>query len=184
MLFLVFNIFFSASYVQTGFSLPLMMDALYGESGAPIFGSLMSLNAITVILLTIAATRFSQHFRPITNMAFSGLTYVVGFGMIGMIRSLPFFYLSTVIWTLGEIINAVNFGVYITNHTPQNFRARFNAVTNLSFSIGAILGTALIGRYIDYKDIYSVWWLVGAFAVVGTMGMAGISYVEGRQKAR
>jgi hypothetical protein len=46
------------------------------------------------------------------------------------------------------------------------------------------LGTALIGRYIDYKDIYSVWWLVGAFAVVGTMGMAGISYVEGRQKAR
>lgn len=184
MLFLVFNIFFSASYVQTGFSLPLMMDALYGESGAPIFGSLMSLNAITVILLTIAATRFSQHFRPITNMAFSGLTYVVGFGMIGMIRSLPFFYLSTVIWTLGEIINAVNFGVYITNHTPQNFRARFNAVTNLSFSIGAILGTALIGRYIDYKDIYSVWWLVGAFAVVGTIGMAGISYVEGRQKAR
>jgi MFS family permease len=184
LLFLIFNVFFSASYVQTGFSLPLMMDALYGASGAPIFGTLMSLNAVTVILLTISVTRFSQRFKPITNIAISGLTYMIGFGMIGWIKHIPFFWLSTVIWTLGEIISAVNFGVYITNHTPQNFRARFNAITNLSFSIGAILGTAVIGRYIDSMDIYSVWWLVGAFAAIGTVGMFGIGYLEKRQRAQ
>ena len=174
LLFLIFNTFFSATYVQTGFALPLILDKIYGENGAPIFGSLMSLNAIVVIFMTLLITKFSERHKPIVNIGLGGITYIIGFGMIGFIRVLPLFWLSTFIWTLGEIINAINFGVYVTNQTPQNFRARFNAVMNLSFSIGAIIGTALIGKIIDVRGIFEIWNIVAVMALIGTLGMFGI----------
>lgn len=169
--FMFFNMFYSATYVQSGFSLPLILNQVYAEKGPQIFGSLMSTNAITVLVLTIAMTAFSKKYSSISNIAIGGVAYVIGFGMIGVIQSLPFFWISTLIWTLGEIIISINFGVYVTSQTPQNFRARFNAITNISFGIGAIMGTALVGLFIDHFGILKVWGLVAGLSSVGTLGM-------------
>jgi len=169
--FLFFNIFLSASYIQVSFSFPLILGALFGTDAAPIFGSLMSFNAIVVIVMTLAITKFSTHFRPITNIAIASSSYIVGFGFIGMITHLPLFWVTTFIWTLGEILMSINFGVFIVNQTPQNFRARFNAVSSLSFAVGSILGTAIVGQYIDHYDVYSVWYLVAGLSTIGTLGM-------------
>lgn len=171
LLFLIFNTFYSAAYIQTGFSLPLILERIYQSNSGPIFGSLMSLNAITVIVCTMLITNFSKRFKPIVNIGIGGLTYVVGFGMLALIDTLPFFWISTIIWTLGEIIISINFGVYVTNQTPQNFRGRFNAVMNLSFSAGAIIGTALIGRLIELTDVFDIWYVVAVIAGLGTLGM-------------
>jgi len=169
--FLFFNIFISASYIQVSFSLPLTLEGLFGEKAAPIFGSLMSFNAIVVIVMTLVVTRFSKHFRPITNVVIAASTYIIGFGLIGMITDLPFFWLTTFIWTLGEILMSINFGVFIVNQTPQNFRARFHAVSSLSFAVGSIIGTALVGYYIDRYNVYTVWYLIAGLSTIGTLGM-------------
>lgn len=171
LLFMFFNMFYSATYVQSGFSLPLVLNHIYIEKGPQIYGSLMSTNAITVLILTIAMTAFSKRFSPISNIAIGGIAYIIGFGMIGIFQNIPLFWISTIIWTLGEIIISINFGVYVTSQTPQNFRARFNAVTNLSFGIGAIMGTALIGIFIDQFGILKVWGLVAAISAIGAAGM-------------
>ncbi len=57
--FLIFNAFFSATYIQSGFSLPLILEHLYSENGSPIYGLLISTNAITVLAMTILVTSFS-----------------------------------------------------------------------------------------------------------------------------
>jgi MFS family permease len=64
-----------------------------------------------------------------------------------------------------------NFGVYISNNTPQNFRARFYAVSSLSFAIGAALGTSLMGKYMDIFGVIAVWPLVFFLALMGASGM-------------
>jgi len=169
--FLLFNVFLSASYIQVSFSLPLTLGALFGANAAPIFGSLMSFNAIVVIVMTLAITKFSKKFRPITNMVMASSSYIVGFGLIGMISDLPFFWVTTFIWTLGEILMSINFGVFIVNQTPQNFRARFSAISSLSFAVGSIIGTALVGHYIDQYSVYTVWYLIAGLSTIGTLGM-------------
>lgn len=131
----------------------------------------MSSNAITVLVMTAIVTRKIRKWNVLNVMAVSGLLYVVGFGMITFIHSMPLYILSTFIWTIGEIMNATNFGVYIANNTPQNFRARFNAVTSLSWGIGAVIGTSFMGRYIDYTGINAVWPLVSVMALIGAAGM-------------
>ena len=170
-IFLIINIFLSFTYTQNVFSLPIMLDHVFGSGGARNYGILISFNAITVLVMTIFITNKIRNWHPLSAIAMSGLLYAIGFGMITYIHSMSLFIISTLIWTSGEIMNATNFGVYIANNAPQNFRARFNAVTSLSFAIGAALGTSLMGKYMDILGVKAVWPLVFFLALIGAVGM-------------
>jgi MFS family permease len=143
LIFLIINMILSVVYTQHTFSLPMMLDSVFGSSGASNFGIAMSFNAVTVIVMTMFITHLIRKWNPLSAIAMSGLLYAIGFGMITFISSMPLYILSTVIWTIGEIMIVTNFGVYIANNTPQNYRARFNAVSSLSWSLGAALGTSI-----------------------------------------
>lgn len=169
--FLIINIFLSFTYTQNVFSLPIMLDYVFGSNGARNYGILISFNAMTVLVMTIFVTNKIRKWHSLSAIAISGLLYAIGFGMITFIHSMPLYIISTLIWTIGEIMNATNFGVYIANNTPQNFRARFNAVTSLSFAIGAALGTSLMGKYMDILGVKAVWPLVFFLSLIGALGM-------------
>ncbi len=169
--FLIINIFLSFTYTQNVFSLPIMLDHVFGSSGARNYGILISFNAITVLAMTIFVTNKIRKWHPLNAIAMAGLLYAIGFGMITFIHSMPLYIISTLIWTIGEIMNATNFGVYIANNTPQNFRAKLNAVTSLSFAIGAALGTSLMGQYMDILGVKAVWPLVFFLSLIGAAGM-------------
>ena len=171
LIFLMINIILNVVYIQHTFSLPMMLDNVFGSSGASIFGIIMSCNAVTVIAMTMFITHVTRKWKSLSTIAMAGLMYAIGFGMITFIRSMPLYILSTFIWTIGEIMLVTNFGVYIANNTPQNYRARFNAVTSLSWGIGAALGTSLIGRYMDYFGVKAVWPLIFFLGLLGSAGM-------------
>ncbi|MGE5678640.1 MAG: MDR family MFS transporter [Pseudomonadota bacterium] len=171
MVFLLINTVLNFVYVQHTFSLPMMLDSVFGSSGAGIYGMMMSLNAATVIIMTMLLTHATRKWTSLSCIGTSGLLYSVGFGMITFIHSMPMYALSTVIWTCGEILLVTHFGVYIANNTPQNYRARFNAVTSLSWAIGAALGTSLMGRYMDLLGVKAVWPLLFLLGLLGAAGM-------------
>lgn len=171
LVFLIINIFLSIAYTQHSFSLPMMMDSVFGSRGAGNYGTIMSCNAVTVLVMTMFITHKLRRWKPLSAIALAGLLYAVGFGMITFIHSMVLYIISTIIWTIGEILIVTNFGVYIANNTPQNFRARFNAVTTLSWAIGSALGTSLMGRYMDYFGVKAVWPLVFCLALTGAVGM-------------
>mgnify|MGYP001590902247 CR=1 FL=1 len=170
-IFLIINIFISFTCTQTIFSLPIMLDHVFGNNGARNYGILISFNAITVLVMTLFVTNKIRKWHPLTAIAMSSLFYAIGFGVITFITSMPLYLLSMFICTIGEIMIATNFGVYIANNTPQNFRARFNAVASLSYAIGAALGTSLMGRYMDILGVQAVWPLVFVLGLFGAVGM-------------
>ncbi len=171
LIFLLINILLNIVYTQFTFSLPMMLDIIFGDKGASNFGIIMSVNAVTVIVMTMLITQATKKWKPLTSMTIAGLLYSAGSGMITFIRMMPLFIISTIIWTIGEIMMMTNFGVYIANNTPQNFRARFNAVTSLSWAVGAALGTSLMGRYMDHFGVFNVWPLSFLLGLLGTGGL-------------
>ena len=179
--FLLAYIIYSFVYTQHRFSLPLTTDTIFGASGASKFGVLMSINAFTVLLFTVGITSLTKRFKPLINITIAGLFYAVGFGMLGIVNSYPLFILSTVIWTIGEILVVTNFGVYLADNSPSNYRARFNAIGSLSWSIGAALGTSVAGRFIQETGLHHIWLLTFILSVCGMAGMYTI-YVVGRKK--
>jgi MFS family permease len=129
----------------------------------------------------VAVTSITKHLKPLINITIAGIIYAVGFGMLGLIHSYPMFLLSTVIWTLGEILVVTNFGVYLADNSPSNFRARFNAVGSLSWSLGAALGTSIAGRFLQEIGLNYIWLLTFVLSILGTVGMFGI-YIFGKRR--
>ncbi|MBV7276584.1 hypothetical protein JMF89_02735 [Clostridiaceae bacterium UIB06] len=63
-----------------------MLDKIYEGNGAETFGLLMSVNAFTVIFLTVSIISFTRKLHTLINMVAAGILYAIGFGMIGIIR--------------------------------------------------------------------------------------------------
>lgn len=179
--FLCINILYALTYAQHSFALPLALDQLFKDDGPRNFGFLMSVNAVTCVSMTVLVTHVTRKLKPINIIALGGVAYFIGFGMIAFIDSMFMFFASTFIWTLGEIMVSITFGVYMSNRTPQNFRARFNAITTVSWALGALIGTYFIGVYMDAVSVQAVWPLVAGVAGVGAIGMALLGQLEERR---
>jgi MFS family permease len=155
--FLAIHVFLSLVYSQSGFSLPLQLGALFGEQGPKTYGQLISVNALTVIALTTVVLRITDRLAPALTVALSGLFFAVGFGMIGLVRSLPWLLLSTLVWTIGEILGATSAGAYIANHSPITHRARVNSFAPLIMWSGQMIGPPLAGRLIERSSVNAIW---------------------------
>ncbi|MCX7027861.1 MAG: MFS transporter [Spirochaetes bacterium] len=171
-------------YAQHRFALPLQTKVFFGASGALIYGSLMTINASLVIFLSTPIMALTRKWKPINAVALSGLLFALGFGMIGVSGNLFLLYLSTVIWTLGEIVNATNEGAYVANHTPISHRGRFNAVLPLIGGLGWTISPPLMGKLIDARSLGVVWPLLGAVAGISAFLVWVLGKVEDRLKAR
>ncbi len=171
LVFLLLNVLFSIAYGQHTFGLPVQLNSQFGTNGAKYFGYLMSLNAITVVALTLPLNHMMRHIKPNNIIAISGVLYAVGFGMIGMIDSMAWYMVSTLIWSIGEIMLSTSFGVYLANRSPENFRARISAVTTFFFASGTVIATSGMGLYTDLFGLPMLWPLLFVLCMVGAFGM-------------
>lgn len=156
-------ILYNFIYVQHGFALPLQMGALFGEvTGTRGYGFLMTLNAVTVLVMTALLTRWTIHRSRIMNMSLAAWFYVIGFGMYAFADASWLFFLSTFIWTNGEILMATNGNVFVNQHAPASHRGRFNGVVSLVTGMGATVGP-YAGGLILLLSSYRMLWLVMVF---------------------
>ena len=171
-------------YAQHRFILPLQTKEFFGARGAIIFGTLMTLNATMVIVLSTPIMTLTQRWRPINAVALAGAFFGLGFGLIGLAPSLPLMYITTAIWTLGEIINATNEGTYVANHIPISHRGRFQAVLPLIGGIGWSVSPPLVGAFTDRFGLRSAWPYLGAVAVLAGIAIWYLGVVEQKSKRK
>lgn len=172
LIFALFDTIYSFIYAQTHFSLPLKAEAVFGGIlGARYFGTFNMINCLEVIFLTTAITLITRKIRAIYNVSIAGIFYAVGFGMLFFVQSFWLFALSTVIWTIGEIINATNVGVYIANHTPVSHRGRFNAIINIISGTGGSLSPYIMGSFISKNGVNNVWPVIFLLSLVAAFAM-------------
>lgn len=165
LIFFALSMVSSFVYVQNSFSLPLMLRTLFSEKSAVYMGYVMSINAVTVLTLTTLITAFTRKIPLLLNVAAAGVFYALGFGMVGFSGYLPLFILSTVLWTVGEILDATNSGIFIANHCAANIRARYSSLMMITGSSGKALGALVMGGYIKRWGIGAVWPFIGILAL-------------------
>lgn len=158
MIYTILNTIYAFIYSQTHFSIPLHANSIFGEElGSRYYGTLNTINCLQVILLTTVITLITKKIRPIYNISIAGIFYAIGFGMLFFVNNLSMFILSTVIWTIGEIISATNSGVYVANHSPISHRGRFNALIHIIKGTGSSIAPYLMGGFIADHGVRNVW---------------------------
>ena len=182
--FAFISLVYTFVYSQNYFSLPLYLNLHFGERGPEVYGTLMSTNAIVVILLTIFLINMMKNSKPIVNIAFAGILYAIGFGVIYMITNEILLILSTIVWTLGEIIQTINTNVYVANNSPVTHRARFSGIISFITDIGFITSPIFMGYYIKHKGILNVWPLVFILAIAASICMYILYLIESNKKSQ
>lgn len=177
-------ILISFIYRQVNYTIPQHMSALFGTKGAPYFGSMMTLNALVVVFCTTPIMVATRRIRPVYNVMLAAITYAVGFGMLFFEVGVWWFFASTVIWTLGEIISSVNIGVYVANHSPITHRGRFNSLFFLIQGMGGALAPWLTGMYISSHGVRWAWPMVFGCSLVAITGFIILGRLESRAARR
>jgi predicted MFS family arabinose efflux permease len=168
------------TYSQTDFSLSLTLSDALGDSGPSFFGAMMSLNAVTVIVLSIPIARMMRRRRPLWCMAVAGGAFVLGFGMLAFPWGRAWIAASTFAWTNAEIVQSVNMGVFVSRHSPANWRGSFQSFTSVFSQAGHSLGPLVAGPAIAAAGSGGLW--LGAAAICG-LWSAGAFALDRRDSA-
>ena len=171
-------VLFAFVYAQYTFGVPLFINSIYGYDGPKIFGLMMSVNALMVVFLTLPIITLTKKIRPLINIVTGGLLYAIGFGILFFVQNIYLLVISTVIWTLGEIIMTVNVEVFIANNSPITHRGRFFAMISFIYESGFAMAPLLSGFYIASFGIRNIWPVVALFAVTASFFMFGLYLYE------
>lgn len=180
MLFSLIIIIYFIVFSQFNFGLSLQIGELFGDKKAAIFGSLMAVNAIMCSIIPLILGAFTGKIKSALSMSIGGILYAVGFGMIFFINGYALFILSTMIWTMGEILIATNTNVYIADHTPASHRGRFNSIFPIIRKIGFMVGPMIAGLYVKYTSIRNLWLFLGTISVVAAAMMYRLYLMDSR----
>ncbi len=169
-------------YAQMSFTLPLYMIDLFPDRGPVLFGSLMSFNAVVVIICTSPLIAITRKMKAAAAIAVAGVLYAVGFGMLYFVRT-PFpVFISAFIWTLGEILSATNTNVYVANHTPISHRGRFTAIFPIIMGAGFASSPAIMGPIVENIGVRMIWPIMFILAILGAGALTILFFVERRKR--
>ncbi len=157
-------------YSQFNFLMPLNFEKLYGESGAIIFGTLTSLNGLVVIIMTPLLTSFSKKIKDVDKIYIGTIFMVFGYMMYIFIQGMiPWYYVSMIIFTIGEIYNTLGSQPYLTRRIPASHRGRVASVQKIFMNISVAILQNGIGFLIDHHTMVFMWkfiTLIGFAAII------------------
>jgi len=170
--FIAMQALFGILFSQSGFLLPLQVNAVFGsDRGPPVFGTLMTTNGLVVVMasgLLIAATR--RH-AALPVVAVSAILFAAGMGGYSMLATHAGFVAATIVWTAGEILVVAHAGVYVANRSPPPLRGRVSSVHSTCFSAGLAAGPAIAGACLESRGATAAWSLVASIGVATALGM-------------
>ena len=160
-------------YIQMNSTLSVYLRNVHG---LPIekFGTMLSLNALMVVLMQMAFTRLVSARPPMLVCALGTLLYAVGFGMFGVVSGYGWFVAAMVIITIGEMIVAPVEQTLVIDFAPENMRGRYSAIFGFVWIIPWAIGPLGAGLIMDHFDPRLMWVIAFGIGMLSTIGYLGL----------
>ncbi|MBP5750869.1 MAG: MFS transporter [Firmicutes bacterium] len=154
-------------YCAIGFILPLQFKDSFGLAAGGLYGGrIWTVNALMVVFGTPVIMKYTKSHHQFNCMALGCLLYSIGFGAYGYIKALPLYFVSVVIWSIGEILISTGAGVFIAEHSPASHVARFQSQYDMARSVGRGLGPFLFGQMLSVLNYRQTWTIDAAACII------------------
>ena len=144
---------------------------------ASTYGLVISLNGVLVVLCELPLTTITKRFPARRVMALGYLLIGVGFTSNVIERTLPLLVLTTVMFTLGEMISMPIGGAYVADLAPAHQRGLYMGTYGMVWAVAFVCGPSL-GMLVFSASPILLWTLCG---VLGLLAAGIISAEPGRQ---
>jgi MFS family permease len=168
---------FGLAYSMYFFTMPLYLANIFNEIGPTYFGTVMSFNAITVIIATPLLIKFSTNKHPLRLMGISMFLYGISFILMGLTSTFYLILILTIVYSVGEVFSATNHGYFVTNHIPLGHRARFSSIQTILEGAGFALGPVISGAIIDDLGYVSIFFLAALISFVCLISLQGVRHL-------
>lgn len=182
LIYAIILFFYQFSYTQWGFAIPMQLGDYYGNVGARYYGMLGAFNGFIVIMLTPLAAKLTHKVNGLKVISLGGLLYGISLGMLAFVYKLPFFFLSILILTVGEIIIAINSSTFVANNTPASHRGRINGILPLIYGAGGAIGPAVMGGWLKNYGYTTSWIIIGIIMLLASMFMSMLIKYKNRRE--
>ena len=175
LLYLLGGTLYSAAYGEYNFIMPLDMAAVHGDAGAVIFGTVSSLNCITVVLFTPIITKLFSAMRDTGKMLVARALVFTGYLVFLLLLGFtPGYYLAMLIFTWGEIFDVLSSGPYLSTRVPASHRGRINGIMSVAFMTVVSVVELAVGQIYDRAGSTWAWTLIlgitlASFAVAAVL---------------
>ena len=167
LLYLLCGTLYSAAYGQYSFIMPLDMAAVHGDAGAVIFGTVSSLNCITVVLFTPLITKLFVKMRDTGKMIAGRLLVFAGYVVfLLLLGHIPGYYLAMLVFTWGEIFTTLAEGPYVSTRVPASHRGRINGLMSVAYTVVTGGLDLAVGQLYDRAGSGWTWAFILAIALV------------------
>lgn len=179
LLLVLVSFFYVVPLIGLEYALPLAVTTVLHDS-AGLVGAVYTINSVVVVSLGLLMEKHMRGYGTKTLLMVAGLLWTLGLAVIVFGFSLPALLLSTVVWTLGEIIVSVVVPTYVADHVDERRVGSFMALN------GFVLGLA---RLVVPVGLGVLWTAHGHRPVFVTLllaplvGMAGFALLRIRPSA-
>ncbi len=158
-------------FVQTFSTMSLQIT----QSGfsASTYGLVISLNGALVVLCELPLTVITKRFPARRVMALGYLLIGAGFASNVLERTLPLLVLTTVMFTLGEMISMPIGGAYVADLAPADQRGLYMGTYGMVWAVAFVCGPSL-GMLVFGVSPVLLWTLCGVLGLLA----AGIISAE------
>jgi MFS family permease len=150
-------------FVQVFSSMSLAITSA-GFSPA-VYGFVVSLNGALVVLFELPITAITGRFPARQMMAFGYLLIGVGFASNILPRTIPLLVVTTVLFTLGEMISMPVSGAYVADLAPEHQRGLYMGLYGLTWSLAFVCGPSL-GLWLFSANPLLLWSLCGLLGIL------------------
>lgn len=172
-------------YCGIGFILPLQFKDAFGlAAGGTYGGRIWTVNALMVVFGTPIIMKYTKTHHQFNCMALGCLLYCIGFGAYGYIKALPLYFVSVVVWSIGEILISTGAGVFIAEHSPASHVARFQSQYDMARSIGRGIGPFIFGQLLMFLSYRQAWTLDAIACIIMAAYCWSVYKGEMKKKAR
>jgi MFS family permease len=172
MLFLLIFSGFWAMFWHIYYALPFYVkDYLHFAR----FEIIETVDAWTVILVTIPATALARRLKPLTAMVLGFALATVCWFMMGLLPTLGATVAAIMIFAVGESIQAPRFYEYVARLAPQDQIGTYMGFAFLPIAIGTFIAGWSSGYLVEHfvaggnPAAPGMWFIVGAYGLVSTV---------------
>ncbi|MEV5505214.1 MFS transporter [Streptomyces orinoci] len=171
LLVVLVSFFYVAPLIGLEYTLPLAVTDVLDRS-AGLVGVVYTINSAVVVGLGLLVEKRITAYSTKVLLLFAGLLWTLGLAIPAVVFSLPAILLSTVVWTLGEIVVSVVVPTYIADHVPEQRVGGYMALNGFVLGLARLLVPAGLGVLWQAHGHRSVFFTMLATPIVGMAAFA------------
>ncbi|MFI6053641.1 MFS transporter [Streptomyces violascens] len=179
LLLVLVSFFYVVPLIGLEYALPLAVTTVLHDS-AGLVGAVYTINSVVVVSLGLLMEKHMRGYGTKTLLLVAGLLWTLGLSVIVFGFSLPALLLSTVVWTLGEIIVSVVVPTYVADHVDERRVGSFMALNGFVLGLARLVvpvGLGVLWSADGYRPVFVT------LLLAPLVGMAGFALLRIRPSA-